>query len=535
MSLYLKYRPKTVEELDLASVRRSLGEIIKANKIAHAYLLTGPRGAGKTSTARVMARIVNCEANREKLSEPCNTCDACQAILAGSAVDVIEIDAASNRGIDDIRELKEKIRLAPAMLPYKVYIIDEVHMLTTEAFNALLKTLEEPPAHSLFILCTTEIHKVPETIMSRCVRIQFTRATPEEMQRSFARVVAGEGADVAPEALARLAETVDGSFRDGVKILDQLLSMGKPVELADLEMILSGSSTLSFETFALQLAKRDLEAALATFYAVDAQGVDLTYVLVSLMRNLKELVLKEARRDLVPLIFRLDEVAVRLSQSQAGAILVEMAIVEWCTEGGEETGKKKTEKSGEKTETRNQKLEKSAEIKTDSGFKIQDLGNEEQEKGKDREVDSRGMTSLPARQVQDLRNEEQKVDARRESEPVSEGGTDMDHREVWTQLLGSLKGDSYSLGALLSKASPGKISGNELTIYVQYDFHRQQLMTERLRSKLEDLVSRVAGIPMKVRCEVGATQPLQASSRGDTMAQAAGDETLQMAEEIFAA
>src|SRR5690242_6455283 len=128
MNLYLKYRPKTIEELDLASVRQSLSDIVKANKVAHAYLLTGPRGAGKTSTARVLARIVNCERNGEKLGEPCNKCAACLSILDGSAMDVIEIDAASNRGIDDIRELKEKIRLAPAILPKKVYIIDEVHM-----------------------------------------------------------------------------------------------------------------------------------------------------------------------------------------------------------------------------------------------------------------------------------------------------------------------------------------------------------------------------------------------------------------------
>jgi DNA polymerase-3 subunit gamma/tau len=193
MNLYLKYRPKTIDELDLVGVRKILTDIVKANKVAHAYLLTGPRGSGKTSTARVLARMVNCEKNGEKLGEPCNKCSACQSILNSSAVDVIEIDAASNRGIDDIRELKEKIRLSPAILPKKVYIIDEVHMLTSEAFNALLKTLEEPPSHSLFILCTTEAHKVPETIVSRCAAIQFTKATSSEMLRSFKRVIEERG------------------------------------------------------------------------------------------------------------------------------------------------------------------------------------------------------------------------------------------------------------------------------------------------------------------------------------------------------
>src|SRR3989339_1566953 len=245
MNLYLKYRPTTIEELDLSGVRRILGEIVKANKVAHAYLLTGPRGAGKTSAARVLARIVNCEENGKKLGEPCNECSACKSILEGSAVDVIEIDAASNRGIDDIRELKEKIRLAPAILRKKVYIIDEVHMLTTEAFNALLKTLEEPPSHSLFILCTTELHKVPQTIVSRCVQIQFTKATPEEMQRSFARVIAGEGKEVIEEALIYLSKAVDGSFRDGVKILDQVLSLSDKVGMAEIELVVMGSAGYS--------------------------------------------------------------------------------------------------------------------------------------------------------------------------------------------------------------------------------------------------------------------------------------------------
>ncbi|HBO10516.1 TPA: DNA polymerase III subunit gamma/tau, partial [Candidatus Collierbacteria bacterium] len=250
MSLYLKYRPRTIDELDLASVRKTLEQIVTANKVAHAYLLTGPRGAGKTSAARVLARIVNCEKNRNKLGEPCNECSACKSILNGSAVDFIEIDAASNRGIDDIRELKEKIRLAPSQLSYKVYIIDEVHMLTTEAFNALLKTLEEPPKHAIFALCTTETHKVPETIKSRCVPIQFGKASENEMKRSLSRVVAGEEKKISEEALSYLAKAVDGSFRDGVKALEIALTTTMEVDLGRMEEVVVGVAGFSAKPLA---------------------------------------------------------------------------------------------------------------------------------------------------------------------------------------------------------------------------------------------------------------------------------------------
>jgi len=331
MNLYLKYRPKTIDELDLSGVRKTLLEMIGANNLAHAYLLTGPRGAGKTSTARVLARVVNCEKNGEKLGEPCNECRACQSILNGSAMDVIEIDAASNRGIDDIRELKEKIRLAPSSLRTKVYIIDEVHMLTTEAFNALLKTLEEPPSHSLFILCTTELHKVPETIVSRCVQLQFTKATPAEMQRSFARVIKGESATAEEGALEYLSKAVDGSFRDGVKILDQVISNTRYLMLGDVETAVSGSAGFKIEALASAVALKDVNESLFKLNEAIVGGVDLTYLLVSLMRALRDMLLAGVIEiEASKLIFTLDEVARRLATSLDGELLIQVAIVEWC-------------------------------------------------------------------------------------------------------------------------------------------------------------------------------------------------------------
>lgn len=453
MNLYLKYRPQTIEELDLAGVRKILTDIVKSNNVAHAYLLTGPRGAGKTSTARVLARMVNCEKNGDKLGEPCNKCSACKSILEGSAVDVIEIDAASNRGIDDIRELKEKIRLSPAVLPKKVYIIDEVHMLTTEAFNALLKTLEEPPSHSLFILCTTELHKVPETIVSRCVQIQFTKATSEEMQRSFARVVAGEGKKVIEEALVYLAKSVDGSFRDGVKILDQVLSNSDVVGMAEIELVVTGSAGYKVETLVEALATKNTELSLGKLNEAISNGVDLTYLLVSVMRGLRDKLLAgQVEVGVAKLIFALDEVARRLATSLDGELLIQVAIVEWCGEVAESGNQPKDKKESKKTEPE-----------------------------KMREPVVR-VTPPPA-------NVEQSM------------GTE-DGKEVWKQVLGSLGQNNLALDTILSKARPGMIHGNELTVYVQYDFHKQQLMSEKNLTKFEEIITKSVGRPMKVRCEV---------------------------------
>lgn len=539
MSLYLKYRPKTISELDLAGVRKTLEDMIAGNKLSHAYLFTGPRGAGKTSAARVLARAINCDKNSGKLAEPCNECDACLSILTGSAVDVVEIDAASNRGIDDIRELKERIKLAPAYLRRKVYIIDEVHMLTTEAFNALLKTLEEPPSHAVFILCTTESHKVPETISSRCVRVTFTKATPEEMKRSFARVVMGEQAEIEDAALDVLSLAVDGSFRDGVKILDTALSLGKKVGVADVELILYGSSGYSTHPLSKSLTERDLSASLGLFHDAVREGVDLVHLLVSCMKDIRTAILAglgavtatsdfTAGAEAARLVVLLDETARKVATSPVPAVLVEMTIVQWCagpdgsasqhTNGpiGKRAGETVRPKTTESIETSHPKVSVAEEMPAVSP----QLGNDDAHS--DQSADS------------------QEDSVRNVSEPV--GG--IDAIEAWQKLIANLNGDSYSLGALLSKARPGTIRGNVITIEMQHTFHKEQLMQPKFRTRVEKLVSDAVGLPMRVECtvvkstRVGSTQhTLQTNPQTDSIAETVPEENelLSAAEEIFSA
>src|SRR5579859_4572035 len=240
-SLYRKYRSQTFGDLvgqDAAS--RALQGAIIGGRVAHAYLFSGSGGTGKTSTARLLAKAVNCTGRPADLAEPCNACPGCLAVMAGTALDLIEIDAASNRGIDEIRDLREKVHLAPAMGARKVYIIDEAHMLTTEAFNALLKTLEEPPEHVVFILCTTEAQKIPLTVLGRCQHFLFRRHNEEQICSRLRHIASSEGIQAEPGALALIARTAQGSMRDAVGLLDQVVPLAAGPVTTDLARELLG-------------------------------------------------------------------------------------------------------------------------------------------------------------------------------------------------------------------------------------------------------------------------------------------------------
>jgi len=283
-----RYRPQRFDELvGQEHVARGLSGAIESGRIGHAYLFTGARGVGKTSAARIYAKALECTSRVR--GEPCNVCDSCVAIAAGQDVDVVEIDAASNRGIDEMRQLRQNVAVRPARGHYKTYIIDEVHMLTREAFNALLKTLEEPPAHVKFVLCTTEPDKLPITILSRCQRFDFQTVDPPAIGRRLAQIVEAEGAEVTPDALALIARRAAGSMRDGQSLLEQLLgSADGLIGVDQVHAVIGTGREEKVGAIIACLTARDARGALAAFDAATSGGADPGGVLEQVMAALRD-------------------------------------------------------------------------------------------------------------------------------------------------------------------------------------------------------------------------------------------------------
>ncbi|MEY3205217.1 MAG: polymerase subunit tau [Planctomycetota bacterium] len=351
-----RYRPQRFDELvGQEHVARGFSGAIESGRIGHAYLLTGARGVGKTSAARIFAKALQCEAG--PAAEPCNACDACRAISAGQDVDVVEIDAASNRGVDEIRQLRQNVAVRPARGRFKVYIIDEVHMLTREAFNALLKTLEEPPSHVKFVLCTTEPDKLPITILSRCQRFDFATVAPAAIARRLAQIVEAEGIDVSAEALSLIARRAAGSMRDSQSLLEQLLGgAGGPIGIDEVHALIGTGREERVGAIVTAIVARDAPAALAALDAALHGGADPGGVLDQLVAALRDGLLASvgcgpelmqpqgglgvdlaaAGRQLgtatvLAMLQILDQTLSRMATSSHAAVLAEMAIIRLAT------------------------------------------------------------------------------------------------------------------------------------------------------------------------------------------------------------
>lgn len=296
VALYRTWRPQDFDDLvGQEPIKKALTNALETGRISHAYLFAGPRGTGKTSTARILAKALNCE--KGPTAHPCNQCTNCREITEGTSGDVVEIDAASNRGIDEIRKLREQVYFAPVSSRYKVYIIDEVHMITTDAFNALLKTLEEPPEHVVFILATTEPQKILNTILSRCQRFDFHRATVDEIARHLAKVASGSHIEAAPEALRLMAIQADGGLRDALSLLDQCSVMASPVTEETVRQVLGLVGREKLRQLIRQIGHRDLSGALDSLNQLLEQGKEMEQILAELMEYFRALLLFQADRD----------------------------------------------------------------------------------------------------------------------------------------------------------------------------------------------------------------------------------------------
>ncbi|RME82390.1 MAG: DNA polymerase III subunit gamma/tau [Caldilineae bacterium] len=505
-ALYRRYRPQTFEEVvGQRHVAETLRNALRQGRIGHAYLFTGPRGTGKTSTARILAKAVNCRA-AEVDDRPDNSCPICVAINEGRLLDLIEIDAASNTSVDDVRELRDRVAFAPSEADYKVYVIDEVHMLSTSAFNALLKTLEEPPPHVIFILATTEPHKIPATVLSRCQRFDFHRIATREIAEYLAQLAEKEGVRVTPEALGIIARSATGSMRDAISLLDQIIAYGH--EEVDAELVrdvLGMVSGKAVSELADALADQDPAEVLAKLHELINRGVELSQLVSQLIDHLRVLLLLNVGRDaslvdlpdamleevqaqarrfrptqLLHAIRVLNEAGLALKTPFAGYLPVELALLDAIDMGAG---------AEQKAESRT-----AAEVATPAPM--------------------RRTESPPARAV-----------ARPASAEVSS-----DLQGAWQQIIRAMRQKSPRIQAMLRSGKPLGIEGDRLVVSFQHEFHREQV--QGAIDQVVDVVATVMGRPLGVKL-VGGDYVLgpETSAEAEVSATAGQDESLPPLEE----
>ena len=506
MVFYRKYRPQTIDELDSTAVRDSLTAVLKKD-IPHAFLFTGPKGLGKTSTARIIAKVVNCENREEESTLSCGMCDTCVSITNGSSLDVLEIDAASNRGVDEIRELKEKIRLAPVSAKKKIYIIDEVHMLTTEAFNALLKTLEEPPEHAMFMLATTEPHKVPNTILSRCFHILFKPATETELVRSFKRIADGEKVTIDEEALFAVAKLAEGGFRDGAKLLEEVFTIAgsEPVTKELLEKRYQVTSLQSSVTTLLDaLIVSDTKKGIEVIESLVSQGTDLTHFLQQVMQQLHALLLAHVTADEKPSISTNDiqglfmlfsRVSAEMKFAVVPQLPFELAILEWCsTEMGVESGALQHDK-----EMANKKTTVIAEDDTVTVESMRKhIGNIKKKEA---------LYGVPKpTPIKKVLSEDGEMSASKEAIDLLKTSGDEVSDEwlshFWETLITEIKNHNHTVAGVLRGCKIKSYADNKLVIISTYKFHKDRLEDTKNFSALTQMAKLLTGKDTEITIEL---------------------------------
>ena len=478
VTLYLKYRPQKISELDLTDVRELLNKIVSSGDIPHAFLFEGPRGSGKTSAARIMAKVLNCE-NLTKSHEPCNKCEQCASITKGTNIDVIELDAASHRGIDDVRLIRDSVKLAPARAKKKVYIIDEAHMLTTEASNALLKTLEEPPSHVVFILATTNPEKLLDTIKSRTVRVSFKKATETEIVKSLIYVLESEKKKFEKEVLELIARNVDGSLRDAKKVLEELLINDALTDLEKAQNYILSSGDFRLDDFFFHMHAKNITKSMEILSNAENAGVPSKTIYNQLVNKLKSylfsvsgyikdpsnLFSKKEALDLSEIIISSWQ---RFQNDVSDYMPFYLAACEWC---GKENG------DGSES-LLNKKPLKAANQKVEIEDNKKETNGVNHEEKRDESFSSIRFIAKDGENISD---------------------------DVWKQILQVVRSKNASTEALLRASKPMGFDGRILSLGVYYKFHKEKLESIPHKINLESCLQSALGKDIRVECYL--TQP----------------------------
>ncbi len=502
-TIYRKYRPQVFADvIGQEHVVRTIQNEIMSDSIAHAYLFSGPRGLGKTTTARLLAKSVNCANRAKRSSEPCNKCATCVDIGKGSALDVIEIDAASNRGINEIRALKEHIGFTPSGSKYRVFIIDEVHMLTAEAFNALLKTLEEPPKHAIFVLATTELHKVPDTIQSRCQTFVFRKVSNQDLKKRLLYIAKLEKVSIDDDVLSVIISRSGGFVRDAESLLGQILSLGhKKIDIDSVSALLPKSRVENIYEMLDLLSERRTKDALESVIRLVDEGVDLGFYTSELMEAVRKIILiqnevelnddvlssyaeKFSHSDSVRLARLVDKTFDAIKKSDIPQLPLELMIIEYtrpdiCDENNtyiynngnsenvsvDETAVKQSEKP-ERSESN--KARQFEHDKIDGNIRSKETsGNAEKNNSPDSDKSKKGSVKVKAK-IGNIKSK-------------------------WQEVVRRSRKHNHSVALALNMVHPISIDGDTLVLGSAYDFHCERLSSVENRNLVDMVLEEVFG------------------------------------------
>jgi len=496
LALYRKYRPQNWSDLTNQNhIKITLKNEIESSKVAHAFLFTGPRGVGKTTTARLLAKAINCTGRKPNESEPCNKCESCMELVAGNDLDILEIDAASHTGVDNVREnIIANARFTPVKRKYKVFIIDEVHMLSISAFNALLKILEEPPAHAVFILATTEIHKVPATIISRCQRFDFKKVNSEELINRLDWICQQEGIKIDASVLVSIARASEGCLRDAESLLGQVLSLGdKKITAAEASLIIPASNFNLVLELVGYLAAKNLAASITLINKLTDDGVDLMQFSDDLLELLRKMILGKISGSLKDFSFELEEKnekqvidlaalfqlndlvelvnifadkKIEIKSSAISQLPLEIAVIEYC----------------QKTKAPAAAAPQKPQDPPPASFsdKPPIAPPPAREKSQPQASSSAQSTTLNA-------NNSVKAS------PANLKITIEEIRNKWHSFLVRLQDENASLVFILKVAEPLELKGNFLQIGFKYSFHQQRINQLKIKEAIEKVLEEFFG------------------------------------------